>query len=198
LYMVSAHVSLATQCVGGIVEGFLAQNGNPNDFARAFCRSPEIVELSCMPDYGTVTDYNDDGTPIYATDTTPKTQCDEVHIVQQGIKDFAARFAELIKSEINAPDFLSTGWREQIRAIATRMVVYPTAEEAKLFGHWLADSDLGLASPRPIVCDIAPMSAKQLVAMPRRELPWLYGIAARLDSEVAHQVGNIMMRIKFC
>jgi FMN phosphatase YigB (HAD superfamily) len=198
LYLASAHVSLATQCAGGIVEGFLAQNGNPNDFARAFCRSPEIVELSCMPAYGTVVDYQDNGTPIYATDATPQNQLYEVQILQEGVKDFTVRFSELIKNDTNAPDFLSAGWQEHMRAIATRMVIYPTAEEARLFGHWLADSDLGLASPRPIICDTPPMPAEQLVAMPRRDLPWLYGIAAGLDPKVGWHVGNLMMRKKFC
>jgi hypothetical protein len=49
LYMAAAHVSRLTQWEGGIVEGFLAQNGNPNDFACAFCRSPEIVECPACP-----------------------------------------------------------------------------------------------------------------------------------------------------
>ncbi|MDP9127551.1 MAG: hypothetical protein M3N08_04735 [Pseudomonadota bacterium] len=200
LYMVSAHVSLATQSAGGIVEGFLAQNGNPNDFARAFCRSPEIVELSCMPPYGTVSDYQSDGTPIRDRDSTPARQLREVAVVQEGIKEFAGQFKTLVGSLPAEPNYNDTGWRSQIRGIATRLVVYPSAAEAAQVAHWLADSDLGLASPRAIVSirtnsdKVVPLGAVELVALPRRDVPWLYGVAAALGEDKRRQVAALMLR----
>ncbi|MFY9288998.1 MAG: hypothetical protein WAO98_10920, partial [Alphaproteobacteria bacterium] len=200
LYMVSAHVSLATQMAGGIVEGFLAQNGNPNDFARAFCRSPEVVELSCMPPYGTVTNYTENGDPIYADDITPLPQQHEIGIIQQAIRDFADRFLDLVSKNIIRPDFMSKNWQNQMRAIATRLVVYPSPIEAKLLGHWQADSDLGLTSPRPILStgpyskEIFSMCAEQLATLPRRDIPWLYGVAVNVDYKLGKQVANLMLR----
>ena len=179
---------------------FLAQNGNPNDFARGFCRSPEIVELSCMPPYGTVFDYTEDGEPLFGDEALHPKQRHEVSIVQRGARDFAARLCDLIADTPAPPDFCSAGWRHQMRAIATRMVLYPTAEEAKLFGHWLADSDMGVASPRPILSKgphaerLAQMTAAEIIALPRRDLPWLYAIVASFDHAKARQVASLMLR----
>ncbi|MGE3623289.1 MAG: glycosyltransferase [Bdellovibrionales bacterium] len=200
LYLVSAHVSLATQLEGGIVEGFLAQNGNPNDFARAFCRSPEIVELSCMPAYGSVIDYKIDGEPVTDKDVRSIRQKNQTRLVQKGAEDFAEAFRHLIANMPYARNFMHCSWKRQMRAIAKRIVVYPSCAEAQLFAHWEADSDLGLASPRAIVPkshngrDLKEMTATQLAGLPRRDIAWLYGTAAILSYAHARQAASLMLR----
>ncbi len=199
-YMAAAHVSRLTQESGGIVEGFLAQNGNPNDFACAFCRAPEIVELACMPPYGSVIDYDQAGDPLFTPDTAPEQQQREVAAMQRGIHAFAHDFAALVIQTNLRPDFTSDSWRAQMRDIALRIVGKPTAEEAALMGHWLADSDMGLASPRPIVSagphqeQLSTLDAPALATLPRRDVPWLYGVAATQSPALARQVLQIIMR----
>jgi len=200
LYLVTAHVSLGTQLAGGIVEGFLAQNGNPNDFACAFCRSPEVVEAACMPPYGTVVDYAQDGSPLFSDDVMPVRQIEDVAVIQKATLDFADRFISLIAKGSAKPDFLHEGWRAQMRGLALRIVAHPTAHEAHLVGHWMADSDMGLSSPRPIVSAgphqdlLATLSAPQLAALPRRDLPWLFGVAATLSYAHCRQVARLILQ----
>jgi FMN phosphatase YigB (HAD superfamily) len=198
LYLAAAHVSLETQKAGGIVEGFLAQNGNPNDFARAFCRSPEVIELATMPPCGTVQDYAPDGTPCLAADTTPARQKTETAALQAGIYAFADRITAMAAAPM--PDPTSNSVKAQMRALATRIALYPTAEEANLVGQWEADSDLGLASPRPILSAgphehlLHRLSAAELIALPRRDLPWLSGVATRISPARVRQIAGLQLR----
>ena len=196
LYLATAHVSLGTQLAGGIVEGFLAQNGNPNDFACAFCRCPEVVEVSCMPDYGSVCGYEENGSPIFADDAMSARQIAEVKVIQQATMAFADRFL----AQAQSPDFLQEGWREQMRALAMRIIAHPTAEEAGLLGHWMADSDMGLTSPRPIVSagphqhKLATLTPPELAALPRRDVPWVFGVAASISPAHCRQVARIILQ----
>lgn len=48
-YLAAAHVSRLTQQAGGIVRGFLAQNGNPNDFACAFAQALKLSSWLVCP-----------------------------------------------------------------------------------------------------------------------------------------------------
>ncbi|MDX9690653.1 MAG: hypothetical protein EOM37_03140 [Proteobacteria bacterium] len=201
-YLVTAHVSRITQEAGGIVEGFLAQNGNPNAFASGFCRCPEVIELSCMPSYGSVEDYDDKGEPLFDDNSIPMRQKEEIAHVQKGILSFAQAYLAHKETNPLKRDYTDTGWKLQMRYLAERLVIHPTAEEAMLFGNWLADTDMGLNIPRPIVSaatqqkHLASLSPAELVAMPRRDVPWLFGVAAMLGYAYVRQCAQIYMRLE--
>ncbi len=197
LYAVAVHVSLGTQREGGIVEGFMAQNGNPNDFSCAYGRSPEVIELFCLPPYGSVKDYEQDGTPIFDPDTRSDRQVAETASAQQGIMDFAKAFIDL---NATAPSFTSEAWRAQMRQIALRIIAHPTSQEAHTIAHWVTDSDMGLATPRPLLSAgqyedrIINMSVAELATLPRRDVPWLFGVAAARSYATGRQVVRLNMR----
>ena len=200
LYAVAVHVSLATQQEGGIVEGFMAQNGNPNDFSCAYGRSPEVIELFCLPEYGSVSGYDEDGLPLFQKETRPRQQIIETMAAQLGIEDYADQFIKLNDSMGTNQNYLDGSWAAQMRSLALRIIAHPTKQEADLISHWLTESEMGLSSPRPIVSAgsyehaITSMSVKDFVSLPRREVPWLFGLAATLDYGLCRKTAQIIMR----
>ncbi len=197
LYLAAAHVSRITQWEGGIVEGFLAQNGNPNDFACAFCRSPEIVELSCMPARGMTIDYTEAGMPLFAPCAFTPEQMDQMRAVQRGALDFAQRFAQLASP---APDFTAPEWAKHMRALALRLVAYPMPQEVALLRNWLVDTEIGNTKMRRVVSSgdhspkVGGMTAAELAALPRRDVPWLFGLATDISPALAREVARMIMR----
>lgn len=200
LYAVAVHVSLGTQREGGIVEGFMAQNGNPNDFSCAYGRSPEVVELFCLPPYGSVRDYEADGSPLFDKETRSERQILETDAAQKGILDFTQAFVPLAQTAPIRPSFTSEAWAQQMRNLALRIIVHPTTEEVQTIGHWVTDSEMGVSAPRALLSTgdyqdaYASMAATELAILPRRDVPWLFGVAASLSYAKNRQIAQLIMR----
>ncbi|MBY6266532.1 hypothetical protein EI613_32300 (plasmid) [Azospirillum sp. 412522] len=202
-YLVTATECLATQREGGIVEGYLGQNGNPNDLTRCVCRSPEVLEQSCATPEGSLCGYGIDGRPLLEPRIVGNGQAAAMAAVQAGVLAFARDWrrhldAVAARGEGAGERFADPALRAQLRALLLHLVVHPAAEEAERFGAWLYDDGAGPAGTgsRPLAAmdGAFPATAERVAAIPRDRLHWLFAATRLRDPALHGAVARIMLR----
>lgn len=214
LYLLTATECLATQREGGIVEGYLGQNGNPNDLTRCVCRSPEVLEQSCATPEGSLSGYEIDGRPLLEPRVVGSEQAAGMEAVQAGVLAFARDWRRHLDAvaaasgEGGGERFADPALRAQLRALLLHLVVHPTVEEAERLGAWLYDDGLydgglydGGAGPagtgsRPLAAmdGAFPATAERVADIPRDRLHWLFAATRLRDPGLHGAVARIMLR----
>lgn len=203
-YLVTATECLATQREGGIVEGYLGQNGNPNDLTRCVCRSPEVLEQSCATPEGSLCGYGIDGRPLLEPRVVGSGQAAGMAAVQAGVLAFARewrRHLDVVAAACGdgaGESFADPALRAQLRALLLHLIVHPTVEEAERLGTWLYDDGTGPAGTgsRPLAAmdGAFPATAEQVAALPRDRLHWLFAATRLRDPGLHGAVARIMLR----
>lgn len=197
-YLVTSAEASEAQRSGAVLEGWLAENGQPIGVSHTFVRSPEIVEQSLMADCGTTRGYGADGAPELEEQSVDPAQRSAIADVQAGLLAWAR-----IWSEHRARNGIADtgGLRPLYRAIMTSAVARPLPEEVELFGVWGHDENFGSNGVRALAIpagmsdwEVAHMSAHQLSSIPHTELYWPFGLAALIAPEMAEAVANIYTR----
>ena len=198
LYLVSGGGVSDAQSTGCVVEGWLAENGQPVGMAHSFMRSPEIVEQSLMADCGTTIGYSQDGQPVLDDFRVPSEQRRQIAEIQKGLFTFAGKWAE----HKSVYDVVDTGTLKRFyEAICIRSVAGPLDVELDLFGAWQHDENFGSATARTLAdpvglgqWEIDHMSAHQVASLPMSQLYWPFGFAHRISRNMGEAVAGIYLR----
>jgi FMN phosphatase YigB (HAD superfamily) len=187
LYLVTGP-DAARQVLGGNeIHGFLGDFGLPSSTLHLVLRSPEVLEQVCMPAEGSQLDLDEHLQPVLAPPATPWLQRSEAKAVRAGVLAFQNEWA---RQRAVVPGKLVglTAARRPLRAVLTRSVVEPTADEVAAFGHW--QHDAGDEAPEAAAEPLADtallprlryMNPEQIRGVPRSELYWPFGLAAQVD-----------------
>jgi hypothetical protein len=186
------------QAAGAVVEGWLAENGQPVSMAHTFMRTPEIVEQSLMADCGTTLGYEEDGSPVLDQPRIETAQRAQIAEIQSGIETYL-KVWKRHRTAHGVPD--GHRMRALYQSILVRSVARPLEIEVELFADWKHDENFGSAAARglaePIGLDAweqAHLSAHQLASLPMARLHWPSGFARRISPAMADAVAHIFLR----
>jgi len=198
LYMVTGGDVHQTQATGAVVEGWLAENGQPIAMAHTFMRSPEIVEQSLMAPCGTTLGHAEDGTPVLDEFRAPAQQREQIAAVQRGMLSFVAEWQR--HREAHGVGDMSH-WKPVYQAMAIRSVARPLPIELELFGRWVHDENFGSEDARQLAqvegvdeWELAHMSAHQFASLPASRLYWPFGLAHLISPTMGEAVASIYLR----
>jgi predicted HAD superfamily hydrolase len=198
LYLVTGGEVARAQAAGAVVEGWLAENGQPVSMAHTFMRTPEIVEQSLMADCGTTLGYTEDGSPVLDEPRIEPEQRAQIGQIQTGIEAYLKAW-KLHCGAHGTPD--AHALRPLYRAILIRSVARPLDLEVDLFGDWKHDENFGSAKARGLAqpaglgdWEAAHLSAHQLASLPMTRLHWPFGFARRISPAMADAVAHIFLR----
>ncbi|MEO8099770.1 MAG: hypothetical protein ABI811_18880 [Acidobacteriota bacterium] len=196
LYFVTGTGIRKIQKRGFAAEGFMAENGQPLSIAHSFMRSPELLEQCLMSPIGSTTGYDDEGTPILGQQHLPAVQLQEIAGVQEGLLDFAERFARA--SSLQSISF--AGLRPFLEAILVRAVTRPSQLELNAFGNWVHDENLGSSKIRRLMTAeldsdyLSHATAHQLASLSSATSYWIFGTAQAQHPVVGEAVRSIFLR----
>ena len=198
LYLVTGVEASETQRTGAVLEGWLAENGQPVGMAHTFVRSPEIAEQSLMADCGTTLGHDDDGTPVLDTPRMAPAQRRAIAEVQRGLLSWSRAWADHRATHgIADIEALQPLYRE----IVMNAVARPLPVELELFGGWSHDENFGSDEVRTLLTPVGMhdwerdhMSAHQLASLPHTRLYWPFGFAASIAPSLAEAVSHIYTR----
>jgi predicted HAD superfamily hydrolase len=198
LYLVTGGEVHETQATGAVVEGWLAENGQPIAMAHTFMRSPEIVEQSLMASCGTTLGHAVGGEPVLDAFRAPEEQREQIVAVQRGLLSFVSAWSEH-RSAFGIGDM--SHWKPVYQALCIRSVARPLPVELELFGDWVHDENFGSADARGLAqatgldeWELAHMSAHQLASLPMARLYWPFGLAHRISPVMGEAVASIYLR----
>ncbi|SDG39531.1 HAD family hydrolase [Roseospirillum parvum] len=186
LYLATTPEAARHQRRGGSYEGWLMNLGAGPDPMAWFLRGPEVLEIACLPadGVGSVRGHRADGTPILAESHLPAGQLAQMRAVQDGMAHFIRVWREMAGPDPTAPlDPALTDWS---RAILKRLLLRPTAEEARHLGDWLNEENVGADHLHPLTepphldrALLAALPAAGWLGLPARQVYWLFGCARR-------------------
>jgi FMN phosphatase YigB (HAD superfamily) len=198
LYLVTGGDVHDTQRTGAAVEGWLAENSQPNALAHTFMRSPKVFEQGMMADCGTTLGHAPDGTPLLDTFHVPPAQREQVAAAQRGAEVFLGHWAAHRRTHGPVD---ATTMRELCRAIAVRAIARPLPVELELFGRWQHDENFGSAAARSFttITDMhdwerTHISAYQLASLPYSRVYWPFGVAWGMNDVFGEAVASIFLR----
>jgi FMN phosphatase YigB (HAD superfamily) len=198
LYLVTGAEASETQRTGAVLEGWLAENGQPTCMAHTFVRSPEIAEQSLMADCGTTIGHTEDGTPVLDALHVAPAQRLAIADVQRGLLNWARAWAAH-RAAHGISDVGSL--RALYRSIAMNAVAQPLPIELELFGAWGHDENFGSAEVRTLLTSVGMhewerehVSAHQLASLPHTRIYWPFGLAASMSQGLGDAVAHIYMR----
>lgn len=201
LYLVTGGDVHTTQSRGAIVEGWLAENGQPTSMAHTFMRSPEIVEQSLMAPCGTTLGHDAAGEPILDQIRIPPGQQEQIEKIQTGLLSFADLWVRHGGGRQDGCRPSAARMKPWYQEICARMVARPSATELDLFGEWQHDENFGSTRARRLatVLDLdeweySHMSAHQLASLPFARVYWPFGFARRISPQMAEAVAHIYLR----
>ena len=148
LYLVTSDRVVDAALDGVDADGFLVRAGEPAPAAFTITRSPEVLEQICMGPEGSTVDLDATGEPVLDRSAIPAHQHEEAAATRAGIVAFADRSADLLAG--GTPELSAVGVA-QLRAMLTRFIGDPTADEAALFGGWVHDDNFGAATAATLV-----------------------------------------------
>ncbi len=196
-YVVTGGDVHETQATGAVVEGWLAENGQPVTMAHTFMRSPEIVEQSLMAPCGTTLGHTETGEPLLDEFRAPDAQRDRIAAVQRGLMSYVEAWSRKRAGTVAE----TAGDRSVLQAICIRSVARPLPVELDLFGDWVHDENFGSADARRLAeatevdeWELAHMSAHQLASLPSSRLYWPFGLAHRISPVMGEAVAGIYLR----
>jgi len=200
LYLVTGCEVHKTQSSGAVVEGWLAENGQPVAMAHSFVRSPEIVEQSLMADCGTTLSYTEAGEPILDACRVPAEQRAQIAEIQKGIRTYASLWAEHTAAFSIGED-RRVALKAYYQSICIRSVARPLDVEIGLFGEWRHDENFGSKASRRLL-DVVDMnewekshiSAHQIASLPPSRVYWPFGFARTIGPGMAEAVASIYQR----
>ncbi len=198
LYLVTGGEASETQRAGAVLEGWLAENGQPVGMAHTFVRSPEIAEQSLMADCGTTIGHTEDGTPVLDALHIAPAQREAIGDVQRGLLSWARAWA----AHRDAHHVTDVGPLHALyRSIAMSAVAQPLPIELELFGAWGHDENFGSEEVRTLLTSVGMhawerehMSAHQLASLPHTRVYWPFGLAASMSPGLGDAVAHIYMR----
>ena len=197
-YLVTGGEVHETQATGAVVEGWLAENGQPIAVAHTFMRSPEIVEQSLMAPCGSTVGYAADGEPVLGENPIGPGQGGRIEAVQQGIRRWARAWREH-KDTHRVTD--PGGLKEFYRNICIASVARPLPVELELFGDWRHDENFGSRRTRGLAeaeglsaWELDHLSPHQLASLPMSRLHWPFGLARRMGPVMGEAVTHIFLR----
>lgn len=198
LYLVTGGEVQETQASGAVVEGWLADNGQPIAMAHTFMRSPEVFEQSLMAQCGTTMGYTPEGEPVLDDFRAPAEQRGQISAVQRGLISYAAEW----KRQSEAHGIADSGDLKVLyQAICIRSVARPLDVELELFGGWQHDENFGSGRARGLTTveemdewERSHISAHQLASLPMSRVYWPFGFARRISPTMGEAVTNIYLR----
>lgn len=198
LYLVTGAEAWRAQATGAVVEGWLAENGQPIAMAQTFVRSPELFEQSLMADCGTTVGYQEDGSPILDSVHVPAPQTEQIAAVQRGALRYASLWNEHRRRHASAP---AARLLRFYRAICVRAAARPVPEELALFGEWVHDENFGSGRARGLLevegldpWEESHASAHQVASLPPSRIYWPCGFARRIGPNMGSAVASIFLR----
>jgi predicted HAD superfamily hydrolase len=201
LYLVTGGDVHETQATGAVVEGWLAENGQPIGMAHTFMRSPEIVEQSLMADCGTTIGHKQDGSPVLDAFHIAPRQREDIAAIQKGIMTYASLWAEhKLLHDIRDP--ANAIPKPLYEAICTRAIARPSEAEIGLFQDWSHDENFGSKEARRLITVVdlgeweeSHISAHQIASLPSSKVYWPFGYASRIGPTLGEAVAQIYLRM---
>jgi FMN phosphatase YigB (HAD superfamily) len=124
---------------------YLYREGLPLEAARVVQRTPELLEQTCMSPDGSLREFTAEGDPVLFENSIPKSQLEDVAAMQDGIMEFGRlwwpRF--VLSGAVDASPDEAAAFEDRLRAVITRSIMDPRAEEVALFSDWQHDSNNG-------------------------------------------------------
>ena len=173
-------------------QGFLAQGGYPREVAAALSRSPEVIELSVNALCGSLLDFTDDGQPVQGPVTGGPAQDAERQAVQDGVLAFQGMWNGYVAGDPTWPSLNNPSAGKRVANIIVSSLKVPTSEEARVFGNWRHEDNLGSDAVASIIPDdlaaaIAYLSPNDLEDLQLRDAFWPRLVAAT-DPALAGQI----------
>ena len=162
-------------------KGFLCDKGNPVYLRNVFMRTPEIMEQSCMPDYGSFKGFDDAGVFQLFDQGISQKQCLEIKKIQKGIIHFNNLWNEMdLQKEYTFFEFnYLLGY---LRSILIRSLRNPLVEDVHLFSGWFHDNNDGsnICDPflgkKDIINKAKRMSLRKIKSISWHECFWPNGL----------------------
>jgi FMN phosphatase YigB (HAD superfamily) len=199
LYLV-AHVGAAERVLRGtVLEGFLGDVGTVPFDVAAITGGPELVELVCMCDDGSLLEITEDGTPVLGPVSVRPEETASRDLVQAGIDAYQAEWLGYRRSDLGAqePFEITPAGTAILGRILKRFLSQPNRDEAETFSWWEHEENFGSRQvdqlvPQRFLPTLRYRTAENLHWAPMSELYWVGGAAALVDNEMADSV--VLMR----
>jgi hypothetical protein len=153
LYLGTNHLISRLDASGCPWNSYLYRAGLPLEAARIVQRTPELIEQVCMSPHGSLYEFTPEGAPVLFENDLSSGQLADVAAMQDGIMDFAClwwpRF--VLSGGVSAPSDDATAFEHRLRAVISRSIMEPRAEEVGIFKAWKHDSNNGSVDSRPLL-----------------------------------------------
>ncbi len=187
LYLITGPDAARQVVNGNEIHGFLGEFGLPSSTVNLVLRSPEVLEQVCMPEEGSQLDLDEHLQPVLAPPATSSLQRSEAKAVRAGILAFQNEWARHQTVLPGKPGGLGAA-RQALRAVLTRSVLEPTADEVAAFGHWqhdagdeLPDAEAEVIADTALLPRLRYMNPEQIRSVSKSELYWPFALAAQVD-----------------
>jgi len=151
---------------GCVMQGCLAEDGEPAWMAQAYARTPELIEIFAAALEGPLLDYTNAGAPILGSCFLNSAQVQSMHEAQQVILKSAAIYRDEMK------DYLSA---DLGRCVWGRLLLEPLASEIEVIANWPLDVGLDGSVQRTL----APCLSNNLKSWTKLETAWPSGSQVR-------------------
>ena len=127
------------------MHGYLAERGQPEWFAEAYARTPELIEIFTAAPLGPLEDYTKNGEAICGKTFLNSSQEKLLDKLQKLIVEVAAVFRRELGEKLTG----DTG-----RCLWGRLLLHPTVEEARALAEWPLDAGLYGAEHRMLAAPV--------------------------------------------
>ncbi|MFL6144088.1 MAG: HAD family hydrolase [Labedaea sp.] len=142
LYLATDHRGTRLYLAGLRAEGYLAQAGQPHEYAATLSRSPEVIEQSVSAHCGSLIDFMPNGSPVLGPCGESPAQNVERQMIKEGILAFQRHWNRHVTNANGTwPDL--TGARDRLANIVVSALKAPTPDEAVVFGNWCHEDNFG-------------------------------------------------------
>ena len=134
-------------------QSLLYRAGEPVHEARIVQRTPELLEQFCMSSHGSLREFTPHGEPVFYENRLGQKQIQETQVLQEGVMDFTRNWLQrfTLSSGLAANVDEQEALNARLRAIISRSIDAPLAEEVELFSKWQHDSNNGSEDCRNIL-----------------------------------------------
>jgi FMN phosphatase YigB (HAD superfamily) len=196
LYLL-AHVGSSDRVLRGVVlDGFLGGVGtNPFDVA-GITGGPELVELVCTSEEGSLLEITADGRPLLEPVSASAAETAARRLVQAGMEAYQHErllVADMAATAEDGPFETTPAGRAMLGRILKRFLSQPNRDEAEAFSWWQHEENFGSRQVDQLVPEryrrtLAYRTAENLHWAAMSELYWVGGAAALVDNETADSI----------
>ncbi|HZP25597.1 MAG TPA: HAD family hydrolase, partial [Dehalococcoidia bacterium] len=196
LYLMTNSAAHTRASQGVETEGFLNDGAPTDPLASWVLRSPEILEQTCMPNLGSLVDFDERGQPVLAAPGYSESECAQREALRKGVFSFQGEWLRYRQAFPAAFAPLDYHARALLLSILARAVIRPTLPEARMFAAWSHDENFGSDSaehiaPAELVPALKYMTPVQFLRLPMQKIYWPFGLATLHDEALAEEAAAI-------